>query len=59
MNWGNQYMSRKGELRAILAWARSHLAVGHWCAARVYLDAYRRAYARVPASTHRRWRCGR
>ena len=58
MNHGNQYVSRKRDLWKIVHWAHDHLIDGRIAAAQGILDVYRRAYALVPASTRRRWRCG-
>lgn len=55
----NQYSSRKRDLWNLIHWAHDHLIDGNVLAARGILDAYRRAYAQVPASTRRRWKCGR
>ena len=55
----NQYVSRKRDLMLLVYWAHDHLIDGRIDAARGILDAYRRAYALVPASTRRRWKCGR
>ena len=59
MNHGNQHVSRKRDLCKLIHWAHDHLIDGHVDAAQGILDAYRRAYAAVPASTRRRWKCGR
>ena len=54
----NQYVSRKRTLLALLNDARDCLALGGVEVARCYLAEYWAAYARVPASTRRRWKCG-
>ena len=56
---GNQHVSRKRELMRMLYNARSYLDCGDIHIARRFLDAWRTAYALVPASTKRRWKCGR
>lgn len=55
----NQYNSRKADLLAMLHTARDHLNAGNVKKARHYLSLYRTAYSLVPASTKRRWKCGR
>ena len=58
--WGNQHASRKAELIHLLNMACTCLRYpGTRSMARNYLAEYREAYALVPASTRRRWRCGR
>ena len=59
MNHGNQYVSRKRALMSNLLWARTYLSYGavHW--AQAELRSFRAMYALVPASTRRRWKCGR
>jgi len=59
MNTGNQYSSRKTDLWRLIYRAHDFLIEGNVRAANGVLDAYRRAYARVPESTRRRWKCGR
>ena len=59
MPTGNQYVSRKRMLLQTLFYTRMALHNAMPNAARIYLDDYHRAYALVPASTKRRWRCGR
>ena len=57
---GNQHRSRKVDLLALLDAARYALDVhGEVDNARLYLKLYHRQYALAPASTRRRWRCGR
>jgi hypothetical protein len=58
-NHGNQHKSRKGDLMAALRGARYWLAHGYGSGARQALREYRKEYALVPASTKRRWKCGR
>lgn len=55
----NQYNSRKSDLLDMLHTARDYLESGLIENARFYLRLYRTAYSLVPASTKRRWRCGR
>ena len=74
MNHGNQYASEKVRLQKLLRIVRFDLqrarfarailmhpaTSAHYLAqAMAALDLYRYAYARVPASTRRRWRCGK
>ena len=56
---GNQHNSRKVDLWAYICTAHDHLIQGEWEAAQAWLAKYRREYAEAPASTRRRWRCGR
>ena len=55
----NQYRSRKAELLLDLRIVRNCLNEGLPVLARLYLTWWRRQYALVPASTRRRWKCGR
>lgn len=55
----NQHSSRKTELLALLHAAHDWLIQGEVEAAQAFLGLYRDAYAQVPASTRRRWKCGR
>ena len=59
MNHGNQYVSRKRFLLDYLRYARYCIDARMVEGARIYLAAYQRDYALVPASTRRRWKCGR
>ncbi len=64
MNWGNQHESRKVRLLNLLHAARGALRSGLTVRTRTnlaqdYLVIWRAAIADVPASTRRRWRCGR
>jgi len=56
---GNQYRSRKAELMNDLIYARLWLKAHSLDMARFYLNEWRISYALVPASTRRRWKCGR
>lgn len=56
---GNQYESRRADLMDMLRTARGFLRAGCIANARHYLSLYRTAYALAPASTRRRWKCGR
>lgn len=56
---GNQYISRRRWLLGYLKAARAWLAHGEVSVARGWLAVFRAEYAKVPASTRRRWRCGR
>lgn len=58
MKHGNQYASRKTDLMARLAHARGWLSVGAVLLAQDHLAAFWTQYAKAPASTRRRWRCG-
>lgn len=58
-NHGNQHVSRKADLLRVLGHARLSLAGGHHLAAVLYLQQWRGEYRSVPASTRRRWKCGR
>ena len=55
---GNQYGSRKATLIQRLHNARVLLKAGIFSQARIFLEWYREDYAKAPASTRRRWRCG-
>jgi hypothetical protein len=56
---GNQHSSRRGDLLFALRLARVALKHGQLLAARAFLQVYRCKYATAPASTRRRWKCGR
>jgi hypothetical protein len=56
---GNRYQSPRRRLLEMLRLARELLRWGYPALARGRLQAYRNAYALIPASTRRRWRCGR
>jgi hypothetical protein len=56
---GNQYASRKRRLLTTLRAARSALASHRVDTAQWFLSIYHAAYAVAPASTRRRWKCGR
>lgn len=55
----NQHNSRRRALLWCLNTARALLSAGNLYDARCTLAYFRREFARVPASTRRRWRCGR
>ena len=57
--YGNQHWSRKALLLAILRLVRKRLAEGRAHYARAWMETYRTQYARVPAGTRRRWKCGK
>lgn len=73
MNHGNQHVSERARLLKLLRCARfdlqrarfartrcnAHEAPFFVAQARQALALFRHAYARVPASTQRRWKCGR
>jgi hypothetical protein len=59
MSHGNQYASRYGDLMEMLQLARMYLAAGFVSEARFYLRQWREEHAQAPASTRRRWRCGK
>lgn len=56
---GNQYVSRKLDLMRLLFCARRELGYHDNWWARYFLNKWREAYAATPASTRRRWKCGR
>ena len=56
---GNQYNSRNSYLWALIYTARDYLELGDVEQAQEWLALYRKLYAQVPASTRRRWKCGR
>lgn len=56
---GNQHYSRKVDLMDMLRRARDALRWHQLENARFYLSLFRTAHALAPASTRRRWRCGR
>ena len=56
---GNQHKSLRGDLLVILHTARGALKDGQFRLARAALDYFRRLHAQAPASTRRRWKCGR
>ena len=56
---GNQHVSRKRELMKMLYTAHTAINIGWKSLARDSLEKWRTAYALVPASTKRRWKCGR
>jgi len=58
-NTGNQYASRRRELMSLLRLVRDVLSDGYAATARELLDIFWRQHAQAPASTRRRWRCGR
>ena len=59
MSHGNQHASRYGTLMGRLHNARQFLADGYLNLARINLEEWRREHAQAPASTRRRWRCGK
>jgi len=56
---GNQHSSLKQRLLFMLGVARLCLSAGEVEGARGALARYREVYAAAPASTRRRWKCGR
>ena len=56
---GNQYVSKKLDLLGLLHSAKYFVRHGDAQHARWYLSLFNRVYATVPASTRRRWKCGR
>ena len=56
---GNQHKSPKRSLVLILDAARRYLAAGDLLRARHRLSKFWRLRELVPASTRRRWKCGR
>jgi hypothetical protein len=57
--WGNQHASRKRYLLGMLHLARKYLDHGAHLSAQLYLNEWRKEFVLVPASTRRRWKCGR
>ena len=57
--WGNQHRSMKRELLSILHRARAALDQRNVDMARNCLDYWECLMTNVPASTRRRWKCGR
>jgi hypothetical protein len=57
--YGNQHYSRKVDLMDTLGRARRALGWHMLEAARRDLAMFWREHAKAPASTRRRWRCGR
>ena len=55
---GNQYISRKALLWGMIHAAHDFLIGGDVQAAQGWLAMYREHYAKAPASSRRRWRCG-
>ncbi len=55
----NQYSSRKRDLWRWIELAHDYLIQGEIAAAQYFLLRYRMEYTTIPASTRRRWRCGR
>ena len=55
----NQYVSRKRDLLNLLDAALIWLNDGEILVARSFLEYWRAGYALTPASTRRRWKCGR
>lgn len=58
-NTGNQNKSRKSDLLRLLLRARNSLHFGMTSNARRLLRTFWLQHALAPASTRRRWRCGR
>ena len=56
---GNQHNSRKMDLLSYLDIARDYLKEGDIDMARGWLRCFYLGYTKAPASTRRRWRCGR
>jgi len=59
MSHGNQHASRYGDLMRMLHMARGDLRLGLVDVAHMRLCSFWRLHAQAPASTRRRWRCGR
>ena len=55
----NQHSSNKRQFQERLRYARELLRAGYVSAAQDCLRNFWKALRRVPASTRRRWRCGR
>jgi len=58
-NTGNQHASRKADLMLDLSIARRALEAHDLFWARKMLATWKREHAKAPASTRRRWKCGR
>ena len=56
---GNQHRSTRASLLGLLRLARAALRVGVVDTARECLAAYHCGHDQAPASTRRRWKCGR
>ena len=56
---GTQHKSLRRYLVDLLAAAEGALRDGKTATARFLLCLYRAGYAQAPASTRRRWKCGR
>ena len=56
---GNQHKSLRGDLFTILHTAREAIKDGQFRLARALVDYFWRLHAKAPASTRRRWKCGR
>jgi len=59
MSHGNQHASRYGDLMRLLGMARDDLRLGLVGLASLRLRLFWHVYAQAPASTRRRWKCGR
>ena len=59
MNYGNQHRCRRVDLLFLLQMARSDLCILGVDSARARLRQFWRLYGQAPASTRRRWKCGR
>jgi len=59
MTYGNQHASRYGLLMETLHQARAHLRQGRAGMAEWRLHWFWTMHAQAPASTRRRWKCGR
>jgi hypothetical protein len=59
MNHGNQHYSRKVDLMDTLGRVRDCLRWHQIHNARFYLAKFWSDHAQAPASTRRRWKCGR
>jgi len=59
MSWGNQYESRKKGFLNMLHSVRAQLSAGRVRSAQITLANWRTLMEGVPASTRRRWKCGR
>ena len=57
--YGNQHASRYGALKRMLHLSHTWLQEGDVPLARSYLNLYRNGYEQAPASTRRRWKCGK
>jgi hypothetical protein len=56
---GNQHQSQRGELMAMLHLTRDLISDGRIRSAQMMLELFWQQHSQAPASTRRRWKCGR